>query len=302
MRYVELFCGAGGTSCGLAQAGWTCVAAVDYSATALETYAANFPTHPTHQLDLSAPLDDALVEAWRGVDAVVASSPCTDFSTANRAPRDRGRLTAQLAHHVARLRPSWVVFENVPRAASSAEYAELCSSLRADGFHLADAVVHCIRAGLAQNRRRLILLADREGRSAEALRLLQQSLCKAPVTIREALERGGADCPRPFIFLTSCNEKRRKSIYSVDGPAPTIRGQVRPLRATYPFPPRDECTDPANIFAATVEHNAALQGFPASYQWTGGKTARALAIGNAVPPPVATLVGRAVAAQHAAAV
>jgi DNA (cytosine-5)-methyltransferase 1 len=43
MRYVELFCGAGGTSCGLVGAGWECAGAADLDATALATYAANFP-------------------------------------------------------------------------------------------------------------------------------------------------------------------------------------------------------------------------------------------------------------------
>ena len=300
MRYVEFFCGAGGTTCGLTQAGWDCVAAADYDASALRTYAANFPEHPTHQLDLSRPLDDALVDAWRGVDAVVASSPCTDFSSANRAPRDRGRLTAILATHVARLKPRWVLFENVPRAQKCAEYKELCELLRADGFHVADTVVLCVNAGLAQNRKRLVMVADREGRAPDAIRRLQASLCVAPLTMSEAFARSGVDCPQPYMYMIMCNDKLRKSVFSVDGVAPTVRGIIRPLRASYSFPPRDDCHDRTRIFEATTAHTAALQGFPADYRWPGAKTRCALSIGNAVPPPVAGLIGRAVSASAAA--
>lgn len=108
MRYVDLFCGAGGTSCGLARAGWECVGAADVDATALATYALNFPRHPTHRLDLSQPLPDAPRDEWRAAladGALVGSSPCTDFSTANSAPRDRSALTVAFAHLTATLRP-----------------------------------------------------------------------------------------------------------------------------------------------------------------------------------------------------
>ena len=56
---------------------------------------------------------------------------------------------------------------------------------------------------------------------------------------RECFRDAGVACPAPFIYLPSCDERRRKSIYALTDAAPTIRGYVRPLRATYPFTPRD---------------------------------------------------------------
>lgn len=299
MRYVDLFCGAGGTSCGLAQAGWECVGAVDADAHALATYALNFPNHPTHQCDLALPLDDALVDAWRLHDgALVGSSPCTDFSTANPAPRDRAQLTVAFAAHAVRLRPAWVLFENVPRAQRFAEFRALLEALDGAGYAVRYGVVDARDAGVAQARRRLVLMAARDdGRCAAAWERFQASLTThAPATtMAQCFAAARLPCPTPYLYLQSCDEKRRKSIHTVHGPAPAIRCCLRPFRATYPFTPRDDCQDASQIFSATCAHLAALQGFPPTFRWeVGGKTANARAIGNAVPPPLARRLAEAV--------
>lgn len=46
----------------------------------------------------------------------------------------------------------------------------------------------------------------------------------------------------------------------------------------------------------TVKQAAIIQGFPESWQFFGGKTARYRQVGNAFPPPVAEAVGRAIVA------
>ena len=77
MRYVELFCGAGGTSCGLERAGWRCVGAADNSKAAIDTYSQNF-SHPSHLMDLSLPIEAEVAEEWKREleeGALVASSP-----------------------------------------------------------------------------------------------------------------------------------------------------------------------------------------------------------------------------------
>ncbi|MET9917821.1 DNA (cytosine-5-)-methyltransferase [Streptomyces sp. NPDC006435] len=45
----------------------------------------------------------------------------------------------------------------------------------------------------------------------------------------------------------------------------------------------------------TVEQAAIIQGFPDDWEFTGGKTARYRQVGNAFPPPVARVVGEAIA-------
>lgn len=45
----------------------------------------------------------------------------------------------------------------------------------------------------------------------------------------------------------------------------------------------------------TVEQAAIIQGFPEDWDFSGGKTARYRQVGNAFPPPVAAVVGKAIA-------
>lgn len=307
MKYVDLFCGAGGASTGLVRAGWECVGAVDYDEGALSIYAANHPTHPVHRLDLSQPLDSALTSEWRAAlqedGALWASSPCTDFSTAGGVNRGfRAALTATLADHVRAVRPMWLLFENVPRAQHSPEFANLVASLEAEGYAVAHGVVDARGANLPQARKRLIMIASRarSTSSESAAHRAHRSFCESmalgsPPTMRACFASAGAACPQPYIYLQACNEKNRKSVFTVDGPAPTVRTILRPMRATYPFPPRDDTHDPSLIFAATPAHIAALQGFPPDYDWCNvPKTARARYIGNAVPPPVSEKLARVI--------
>ena len=46
--------------------------------------------------------------------------------------------------------------------------------------------------------------------------------CSDPLSMRDAFARAGLPC-LPFVYLISCNDTRRKSVYSVDVPAPTNR-------------------------------------------------------------------------------
>lgn len=321
--YVDLFCGCGGASVGLTRAGWRCVGAVDVSEDALAIYAANFSGHATHRLDLSMPLPAELVAEWRtelreGV--VWASSPCTGFSLATRRPRSGTRsLTLAVADHVAALRPRVLLFENVPRARNCEEFTTLVEALRADGYAVAHAVVNVlVSLGLAQTRKRLVMVArraDEVARTDEVAREvarkaaeneLEARLHQAFVHTNACTERTGCSMracfagaelsvPHEFIYFQTPDEKRKRSIYSLDEPAPTIRGCVRPFRPTYKFTARDATHDASRIFAAECVHMAALQGFPPEYTWIGCKTAVARSIGNAVPPPLATALAGLVA-------
>jgi hypothetical protein len=79
----------------------------------------------------------------------------------------------------------------------------------------------------------------------------------------------------------------------------TVRCTYRPFRERYQFTARDSCSNRDEIVPVSTAHSAALQGFPPTYVWPAGVTARARCIGNAVPPPLARCVASAVRAAAA---
>jgi site-specific DNA-cytosine methylase len=89
---------------------------------------------------------------------------------------------------------------------------------------------------------------------------------------------------------------RRKSGYhgevvDPDGPSKTII-------CTYNLCPRlfVGLRDPNGkmwVRTLSVTELAQIQGFPADYPWQGGEKPAIVQIGNAVPPPLATFIGRA---------
>nr|MCU0495227.1 DNA (cytosine-5-)-methyltransferase [Chloroflexaceae bacterium] len=105
---LDLFCGAGGLSLGLVQAGFSIALAVDNNKAALQTYAANLGNHIA-QLDLSQAAD------LPKTTIVVGGPPCQGFSSAgSRQKQDqRNSLVGAFAQTVARLQPLAFVFENV---------------------------------------------------------------------------------------------------------------------------------------------------------------------------------------------
>ena len=296
MRYVDLFSGCGGVGVGFR--GWECVSAVDKDPAAEQVYTSNFPSHPFHRLDLSDPLPCHLAEEWKGVDVVIGGPPCQDYSSARRTQR-RGRadLTSSFARIATSLSPRFIVFENVSRSRNSEEFREMLSHLRSEGYHVLHSVFGALDIGMAQRRRRVVLFASREeGAVRDAWSRFTSRFTPPPSTMRDCFLASGL----PFadhVFFPACNQKARQSVFSVDGPSPTIRSIVRPLRERYPFNCKDSTQDRAAVFPSlTVAHHSALQGFPPSFQWPGTRTDCARCVGNAVPPPIAALIAEAISA------
>ena len=108
MRALDLFCGAGGASIGLKQAGFTTIVGIDNNKNCGERYPFDFILADS----LNPPLDLA------DFDFVWASPPCEGFSVASNASKQKGKeyidlLTptrAMIADH-----PLWCI-ENVPNA------------------------------------------------------------------------------------------------------------------------------------------------------------------------------------------
>lgn len=166
MRGCDIFCGAGGSSAGARSAGIDMVAGIDMCATATATYAANFPSAHV----LTERLENVDTNRFRDqvdeIDILLASPECRNHTCAKGAlPRDESsRATAMhIIKYANVLAPRWLVLENVVYMRPWSRYGELKERLQDLGYHLKELLLDASDFGVAQKRRRLFLLGDREG-------------------------------------------------------------------------------------------------------------------------------------------
>jgi len=178
---IDLFCGAGGLSLGLRDAGFSVLVGADSDAAAIETYAANLPGL-SYLGDLSDPTD--FIEhltAWgvTSVDLIAGGVPCQPFSRAGRSrirglvqararPKEDSRsdLWRSFIRVVERIRPRLVLLENVPDLAEWDQGAVLvafCESLNELGYDTDAQILSAFEYGVPQHRTRLFIVATRDG-------------------------------------------------------------------------------------------------------------------------------------------
>jgi DNA (cytosine-5)-methyltransferase 1 len=184
---VSLFSGCGGLDLGFVRAGFSCLGAVDLDEDALAVHDLNFSA-PSLRKDLSAPNVD-LPHAWRGVDVVVAGPPCQGFSTLGKRIVDdpRNSLLLRAAEIALSLKPKVVLIENVPGAISGEhrQFWERAKTLFSrSGYGISDFVVDARDFGVAQTRRRVVLMALDRNRQAR-LDFIQRT----PKLLRDVLPR-----------------------------------------------------------------------------------------------------------------
>ena len=119
---IDLFCGCGGISCGLRNAGFRVIAGVDVEPKYLATFRHNFPEALSLDADLSdMPPEDfmALVSIQPGeLDLLVGGPPCQGFSkNVTRKYRfledSRNLLIKTFLDYCEALKPRAILMENV---------------------------------------------------------------------------------------------------------------------------------------------------------------------------------------------
>ena len=83
-------------------------------------------------------------------------------------------------------------------------------------------------------------------------------------------------------------------MFSIDEPAPTMRGVNRPVPKGYPGHPNDACPVSPDMHVLSTEERAWIQTFPKTFKWVGNKTDVEQMIGNAVPVNLAKYVAETV--------
>jgi DNA (cytosine-5)-methyltransferase 1 len=229
--------------------------------------------------------------------------------------------------HVFRDVPTYIVFEQVPPVLPVWE--RCAEEMRRWGYSVWTGIVNAEQYGVPQTRRRAILIARCDGgEAAMPTPTHSRYYSRDPkrldpdvepwVSMAEALGWGMTDRP----FVTAGNAVGRaegvggsggkaaaRGERPADEPAPTMASKAdRNLweeRPAFTVTGGGSATGGAEVFGrrareamgnperVTVEEAAALQSYPAGFEWCGTKTKRFLQIGNAVPPLMAEAILKA---------
>lgn len=279
LRTVDLFAGCGGLSLGFQKAGFDIVAAFEWWDAAVKCYQENFK-HSICQMDLSN-ADEAVnkISVFRP-DIIIGGPPCQDFSHAGkRIESDRASLTDSYAEIIFRVRPKCFVMENVDRARNSNAYAKAREKFKEAGYGLTELVLDASRCGTPQKRKRFICFGLQGEPDGFAEDILKAGLSKESMTLRDYF---GDSLGFEFYYRHPRNYNRR-AVFSIDEPAPTMRGVNRPVPKGYPGHHNDACPVSDNLHVLSTMERAKIQTFPDDYKWIGSKTDIEQMIGNAVP-------------------
>lgn len=290
MKIVDLFSGCGGLSLGFQQQGFEIAGAFEWWDAAIKCYEANF-THPVFKTDLSD-VDSAVEQiAKLNPDIIIGGPPCQDFSHAGkRVEAGRAKLTDCYAQIVSKIRPKCFVMENVDRARNSNAYASARQVFKDAGYGLTEVVLDASLCGTPQKRKRFICFGMQGAEDGFAINVFNNRLSKESMTLREYF---GDSLGFEYYYRHPRNYSRR-AVFSIDEPAPTMRGVNRPVPKGYPGHPNDACPVTDGLHALTTQERAWIQTFPKDYKWVGSKTDVEQMIGNAVPVNLAQYVAETV--------
>ena len=178
LNVIDLFCGCGGMSKGLIDAGLNIIAGIDVWDKAVVSYNKNFSHHQAYCEDLTQLSPEKFEELYnkdkKAVDVLVGGPPCQSFSIAGRRDKDdpRNTLFMEYVKYLDYFRPKAFIMENVIGLLSK----KTASSEDTSGKKVIDIIMellnreyNCIITKLyasdfevPQNRRRVIIIGIRK--------------------------------------------------------------------------------------------------------------------------------------------
>ena len=286
LKTIDLFSGGGGISLGFMNAGYDIVAAYDNWLPAIFLYKSNFK-HPIYNIDLSSKEATEGIRKF-GADIIIGGPPCQDFSSAGKRDENLGRanLTIFFANIIKDILPSFFVMENVDRAIKSKTFAKAKQIFKKAGYGLSIRIIDASLCSVPQLRKRLFVIGQLNGPDGFLDSSLDSNLSSKPMTLRDYF---GNSLDIEHYYRHPRSYKRR-GIFSIDEPSPTVRGVNRPIPNGYPGHPGDPSPITEKIRPLTTKERSMVQTFPESFILAGNKTDVEQIIGNAVPVKLAEYI------------
>ncbi len=305
MRAIDLFAGAGGFSTGAAMAGVQVVWAANHWPLAVKYHAANHPAadhlcQDLHQADWSA---------VPPTDIMLAAPCCQGHSNARGKTKgnpqhDASRSTAWAVVSAAEcLRPQGIVIENVPEFLQWDLFPAWELAMQKLGYTLSPHIVDAADHGVPQHRVRMFIIATKS-RAPLVLDLPK----RAHVPASAFLDFDSGRWSQIVKPRRSCATLARVAAgraahgdrflapYYGSGSGTTGRSLHRPI-GTVTTKARWALIDGSRMRMLTVPESCAAMGFPKDYQLPPQTHQAIHLLGNAVCPPVARDVIRALTEQ-----
>jgi len=293
MKAIDLFAGSGGFSTGATMAGCEVVWAANHWQSAVDVHAAN---HPYAQ-HVCQDLHQADWESVPAHDLLLASPCCQGHSKArgkaNGNPQhDASRSTAWAVVSAAEYhRPEFAIIENVPEFTNWALYPAWRHAMEALGYCLSPHIIDAADHGVPQHRERLFIVATRSSRPI-MLRFPVREYVPASSFIDfgfgnwQPIDKPG----RAANTLARITEGRRvhgdRFISSYYGNERGGRSIHRPI-GTVTTRDRHAIVDGDRMRMFSAQECRAAMGFPDDYKLPKQHKLAVHMLGNAVPPPVA---------------
>jgi DNA (cytosine-5)-methyltransferase 1 len=168
--FIDLFSGAGGMSCGLEMAGWTCLLGIDHDRAAIETFQHNHPQAKAIAGDIREISNQQIQEIikYQKVDLICGGPPCQGFSTIGQNDHldERNFLFLEFLRIVEALKPDYIIVENVTGLLSKKNENILKAIIKSFtdlGYTIDVKVLSAHHYGVPEKRRRTIFLGNRFG-------------------------------------------------------------------------------------------------------------------------------------------
>lgn len=168
MKYklLDLFCGAGGLSCGFERNNFEVVKAIDFAPHAINTYNHNRKDKVAEVKDVKE-IDKAYIDSLGQIDGIIGGPPCQGFSTAGDRIIDdeRNVLYREYFKILEMVNPKFFLIENVVGIltfAKGAIVADINKRANDLGYDVFMQVLNTQDYGIPQIRRRVIFIGIKQ--------------------------------------------------------------------------------------------------------------------------------------------
>lgn len=193
-KAIDFFCGGGGMTCGLRQAGIEVIAGVDFDIDCKETYEYNNPGSTFVYSDITKLEVDYFeknLKVAKGDDnlILIGCSPCQYYSIINtkkKKSKKSKNLLLDFSKFVEYYNPGYILIENVPgiKTRKDSVLPRFLSFLRKNGYkYVVKEVIDMSYYGVPQSRKRFSLIASRVRNVSLPQKEETQSLLKDYISV-----------------------------------------------------------------------------------------------------------------------